>query len=491
MIGEPPTARRFVVDASWRRPGAGRTVVAGSPLRLFRLTPGGVLVAEALERGTTLPIGHQRLTERLLDAGAIHPVVVDTGAGTPSTVTTPSVEPSDVTVVIPAHGAGAAARLPTVVASCRAAGVHEVIVVDDASSPPLPAVDGARTVRLSTNVGPGGARAAGLADVATSVVAFVDDDVDLPEGWLGGLLGHLDDPRVALVAPRVTASPTDSGMLADYERVRGPLDLGLAAARVAAGTRVSYVPAAVLVCRTEAVREIGSFDASLRFGEDVDLVWRLVEAGHRARYEPGVVVHHHVRGDLRSWLCQRAGYGSSAAPLARRHPGALAPVRMSGWSAATWACAATGTPAGAVAAAAVGGGTAVALVRKVPDLPVAESLRLALTGHWHAGRSLASAIVRVWWPIALVAACVSRRARRVVIAAVVVPALVDGRGRPRRDRVRHVALRLLDDGAYGWGLWRGMVRERSLDAIRPAFGPWPPRDPALPRSPASPGRPGG
>jgi mycofactocin system glycosyltransferase len=474
VTGGSPTGRRFALDASWRRPGGGRTVVAGSPLRLFRLTEGGARVAAALERGTTLPPGHERLTDRLLDAGAIHPVVPmapgamsDVGAPRPTGA-------ADVTVVIPAFGASAAARLPAVVASCRAAGVAEVLVVDDASSPPLPAVDGARTIRLPANVGPGGARVAGLAEVSTPVVAFVDDDVELPDGWLSGLLGHLDDVRVALVAPRVTSSPTDSGVLAEYERIRGPLDLGPTAARVAAGTRVSYVPAAVLVCRAEAVRAIGAFDGSLRFGEDVDLVWRLVEAGHRARYEPAVVVHHHVRGDLRSWIRQRVGYGSSAAPLAKRHPGALAPVRMSGWSAATWACAATCTPIGVLTAAAVGGSTAVALVRKVPDLPAAESLRLALTGHWHAGRSLASAVVRAWWPIALVASCVSRRARWVTIAAAVLPALADD-PRPVRRRARHLALRLLDDGAYGWGVWRGVVRARSLDAVTPAFGPWPPR----------------
>ena len=72
-------------------------------------------------------------------------------------------------------------------------------------------------------------------------------------------------------------------------------------ARVAAGTRVSYVPAAALVVRTEALRAIGGFDETLRVGEDVDAVWRLIDAGYRCRYEPSVVVHHRPRSTLSAW----------------------------------------------------------------------------------------------------------------------------------------------------------------------------------------------
>ena len=67
--------RRFRLDASARRPDSGRVLIAGSPLRVFTLGTGGVRVVEAIERGDTPPAGHEPLTDRLLDAGAIHPVV--------------------------------------------------------------------------------------------------------------------------------------------------------------------------------------------------------------------------------------------------------------------------------------------------------------------------------------------------------------------------------------------------------------------------------
>ena len=64
---------RFVLDGSYRR-SRPDVILGGSPLRLFRLTAAGQAVADALEQGTTLPADHAALTDRLIDAGAIHPV---------------------------------------------------------------------------------------------------------------------------------------------------------------------------------------------------------------------------------------------------------------------------------------------------------------------------------------------------------------------------------------------------------------------------------
>jgi hypothetical protein len=176
---------------------------------------------------------------------------------------------------------------------------------------------------------------------------------------------------------------------------------------------------------------------------------------------------------LGAWLRQRFSYGSSAAPLAERHPGALAPFRMSGWSAATWGVAGAGFP---LAGITIGTGTAVALTRKLRSIPKSDSLRLAGTGHLYAGRLVASALTRTWWPIALAAAVVSRRSRRIVLLATVVPAVLDWhQQRPTLGPAQYLALRILDDAAYGAGVWRGAIAHRSLDALVPSFEPWPPR----------------
>jgi hypothetical protein len=223
------------------------------------------------------------------------------------------------------------------------------------------------------------------------------------------------------------------------------------------------VPAAALLVRTDALRQIGGFDRSLRVGEDVDAVWRLVEAGWRCRYEPASVVHHSPRASWRALISQRIGYGSAAAPLARRHKGALAPVRVSGWSGGVWGLLAAGRPLEALGLA---GATAAALVSKLDGLPAAESVRLTALGHLYAGRSLAEGARRAWWPLLLAGALVSRRAR-LVAALAAVPALLDGG-----------VARLVDDLAYGAGVWKGVLAEREPAPLVPDFTSWPGRTPA-------------
>ncbi len=224
------------------------------------------------------------------------------------------------------------------------------ITIDDGSTPPLAGA----THRLPVRRGPAAARNAARPFVDTELVAFLDADVEAPDGWLEPLLAHFDDPKVGLVAPRVTG---ETG---------SPLDLGDEPARIRSGTRVSYVPGAALVVRVAAFDAVGGFDPTLRFGEDVDFVWRLDEAGWRCRYEPAGAVWHEPRATLAERLRQHAGYGTSAAPLALRHPGALSPVRFNGWTAFVWAAIVGGHPVIGGAAAV---GSSLALGRKLPDLP--------------------------------------------------------------------------------------------------------------------------
>ena len=221
------------------------------------------------------------------------------------------------------------------------------------------------------------------------------------------------------------------------------------------------MPAAALLVRTDALRAIGGFDRSLRVGEDVDAVWRLVEAGWRCRYEPASVVHHRPRAIVAGARRQRVGYGSSAAPLARRHRGALAPVRISGWS---------GGGVGAPRRRPAGRRARARRRRPRPPscpscrgVPPAESLRLAGLGHLYAGRTLADAARRAWWPLLVAGALVSRRARWVAALAAL-PALLDG-GVPR----------LVDDLAYGAGVWKGVIAEREPAPLIPEFTSWPGR----------------
>jgi mycofactocin system glycosyltransferase len=458
----------FIVDPSWRRPDRGLMVFAGSPLKMFTLSEQGRQIAELLEIGLPLPVGHETLTSRLLDAGAIHPTHI-VGSEQPFTL-------ADVSIVIPAfvRNAKDARLLGTLVSTLTnwATSVSTIIVVDDASPVALPELSGARVVSLEINKGPGAARNHGLHFVTTPFVAFVDVDVTLESNTLDELLVYFSDEQVGMVAPRIMCA-TSEGVLSAYESVRSPLDLGATEGRIRKGTRISYTPSAMWLCRTEAMREINGFDETLQVGEDVDALWRLDSAGWRCRYQPNAQCTHLPRSTVNDFVGQRIGYGTSAAALAKRHNGALAPVRISGYSAGMWALVALGYP---IFGALVGIGTIAALARKLRDVPhaVEESVRLAGLGNLHAGRTIASAITRVWWPIAVVLALFSKRMRWVLISAAVVPSMYEWwKSRPQLDPIRFTALRVLDDAAYGVGVWKGVVREQNFEALKPDLTSWP------------------
>jgi hypothetical protein len=47
------------------------------------------------------------------------------------------------------------------------------------------------------------------------------------------------------------------------------------------------------------------------------------------------------------------------------------------------------------------------------------------------------------------------------------------KNRPSIDPLRYTALRALDDGAYGVGVWKGVLREKSAEALIPDLTSWP------------------
>jgi mycofactocin system glycosyltransferase len=453
--------------ASTTRRDGGATLLGGSPLRQLRLAP----AARGLLDGDRLTVTDARtaaLAARLLDSGVADPVVVPAGL-------------ADVTVVIPVKDrtAGLARLLAALRADPGTAG-SRVVVVDDGSAgaSAVAAVareHGAGLVRHATARGPAAARNAGLRAAGTDVVAFVDSDCVPAPGWLALLAGHLADPHLALVAPRITALASGgNGWVARYESLASALDLGPGPARVAPLTTVSYVPSAALLARRAALGD--GFDESMSVAEDVDLVWRLAAAGWRVRYEPAARVAHDHRVATGEWLRRRAFYGTGAALLAQRHGTAVAPVVVSPWSAGAWALALTGRPLGLLAAAGLLTDASLRLARRLAPPggppPVGPAATLVVRGAAASGRTLARAVTRHHWPLALVAALASRRARRLV-AGVAVADAVGGWWPHRRDidLGAFAAGRRLEDLAYGAGLWLGALRARDGGALRPAAPP--------------------
>jgi mycofactocin system glycosyltransferase len=447
-----PDGFRVEIDPDTRRLDGG-TLFGGSPARVLRLSEAGLRAWAELEAGPVASKASGVLARRLTDAGIAHPV--------------PPVRSPDVTVVIPVRDR--TEMLARVLASLD--GAYPVVVVDDGSTDAavvasVAALHGAKLVRRD-NGGPAAARNTGIAHVDTELVAFLDSDCQASADWIDGVAGHFADPLVAAVAPRVLPVADDTTWAGRHALATGGLDLGDRPARVMPGTRVSYLPTAALVVRRAALASL--FDTALRYGEDVDLIWRLHESGWRIRYEPSVQVRHHEPDTWQALLTRRFHYGTSAGPLATRHPTSMAPLVLQPWPTLTVAALLARRP---LPAALTFAASVVAMLRTVhrADLPATGVTRAMATGVRQTWLGVSRYSTQFAAPLLL--AALLRRGkpgRRVAIAS-----LVLGRSlttwaahRPDIDPVRFVLGSLADDVAYGAGVWTSCVRARTGAPIRP------------------------
>lgn len=300
-----PTGFRIEIDPATRMSIDGSTVWGGTPWRLLRLTTSGAQRLNWLSAGAVVDDARSgALARRLVDTGLAHPRPPAPMART------------ELDVLVPVRD-----RLRRLDACLAALSGLAVTVVDDGSIDGLAvaavaAAHGARLVRRESSGGPAAARNSGLVATRRPFVAFVDSDCVIEPSELLAVAAHLADPCVGAAAPRIGTDPA--------------LDLGPDEALVQPRSRVSYVPTTALVVRRDAIENIGGFDESLRYGEDVDLVWRLVAAGWSVRYDPSVLARHDEPASFAQRLRRRYHYGSSIGPLSRRHGAAVAGPALSG-----------------------------------------------------------------------------------------------------------------------------------------------------------------
>ena len=451
----PPLPSGFTVRLGPRTRTRGGLLV-GSSGAVLRLRP----------RARRLLSADGRVVAGDPDATTVARLLLDSGLADPCWDSPTESPVDDVTVVVPVRDrprqlARLLAALPGL----------PVVVVDDGSADQasIRAVAeefGAVLLRHERSAGPAAARNSGLAVARTPLVAFVDSDVVPVPGWLGVLRRHLDDAAVGVVGPRVLGGEPrpDDSWLCRYEAARSSLDLGPRPAPVRPLGRVAYLPSAALLVRRSACPV---FDETMRVAEDVDLVWRVHQAGWRVRYEPAAVVRHDHRTALLPWVRRKAYYGTGAAPLADRHGSDVAPLVLTPWTAGLTLCVLAqrrwSLPVAVLLSAAV-------TARLAPKVGVRTAA--TLTGLGTAGTLLqtASALTRHYWPLAAAVCVRSRRARRAVALAAVLEAVLDHRRvRPDLDLPRFLVARRLDDLAYGGGLWVGVLRGGSPRALVPAF----------------------
>ena len=216
--------------------------------------------------------------------------------------------------VVVNHDAGEVLR--SCVASLRAEGVADVVVVDnastDGSAEALAATDAAvRLVRTGANLGYGSGVNRGIAATSGDYLLVANPDVALHEGSLRHLASVLDaDPTVAIVGPCIREP--DGTRYPSARRFPNMIDaaghalLGqvapenpfsrryrMAEIDAAVTTPVDWVSGAVFLARRAALEELGGFDERyFMYVEDVDLCWRAHRAGWGVVFAPEAEVTH-------------------------------------------------------------------------------------------------------------------------------------------------------------------------------------------------------
>jgi GT2 family glycosyltransferase len=220
---------------------------------------------------------------------------------------------------------------------------YEVILVDDGSTDRTPEV-AARFPRVrylrQPNMGLSGARNVGAEAAAGEIIVYTDSDCVADETWLLYLVQAMQDQEVDAIGGPNLPPPTDSWTAKCVAASPGGPSHVMLDDRFA-----EHVPGCNMAFRRDALLAIGGFDAQFRqAGDDVDVCWRLLDAGKRIGYAASAVVWHHRRNTVRAYLRQQKGYGRSEAMLHFKHPHRFNLLGCARWNGIIYGEGAVGLP---------------------------------------------------------------------------------------------------------------------------------------------------
>lgn len=191
----------------------------------------------------------------------------------------------------------------------------EIIVVDNASTDDTLRVLGAMGDRIrvlhESRRGAAAARNRGVREACGRAIAFIDADAVVEPEWLAAILPPLADPSVGVVGGRILSTEPCNRIERFGERIHDQKSA------IEQPTR-PYVLTGNWASRREVLLKVGLFDESLLRGQDVDLAWRIRDAGYRFHYEPSAIVRHRNERTIVGLMHEGFVHGRNNARLLRK-----------------------------------------------------------------------------------------------------------------------------------------------------------------------------
>ena len=209
----------------------------------------------------------------------------------------------------------------------------EVVIVEDGSIRPCKDVceQYANILDLhyyaKENSGPGQSRNYGAERASGEYVIILDSDVVLPAGYLKAIDESLQQhPCEAFGGPDATHP--------SFTPVQKAISYSMTSFFTTGGIRGGkakldkfYPRSFNMGIRRDIYLQLGGF-SKMRFGEDIDFSYRIVEAGHMPRLFPDAWVWHKRRTDFRKFFRQVYNSGIARINLKKRHPGTMKLVHL-------------------------------------------------------------------------------------------------------------------------------------------------------------------
>ena len=209
----------------------------------------------------------------------------------------------------------------------------EVIIVEDGSVKPCKDVCDKYAGILALhyyakeNSGPGQSRNYGAERAQGDYVIILDSDVVLPTGYLQAIDDELrQNPSEAFGGPDAAHD--------SFTPVQKAISYSMTSFFTTGGIRGGkakldkfYPRSFNMGIRRDVYLELGGF-SKMRFGEDIDFSYRIVEAGYKPRLFPEAWVWHKRRTDFRKFFRQVYNSGIARINLEKRHPGTMKLVHL-------------------------------------------------------------------------------------------------------------------------------------------------------------------